>query len=136
MLAVQGDGRGVGGPHLQGEKGQVGLSKAAEHVQQLVRHPVAAGVGLHGDVVNIPLVQHHLEPRVAQHAALLRLGHDKAGLRIKEDLGEHGLAPGGGEALPLQGGDLFDVTAVHGHDVIFHENGTPFRPGSAGPNIS
>ena len=63
-----------------------------------------------------------MEARVAQQAPVLRFSHDKAGLGVEERLGEHGLTPGGGEAFPLQLRDLTDMTAVHRHDGIFHNN--------------
>ena len=81
---------------------------------------MAAGVGLHSNVVNISLIQHYLQARVPQNPSILRFSHNEAGLGIKKGLGEHGLAPGGGEALLLQLGDLGNVAAVHRHDVIFH----------------
>ena len=98
----------------------MGLPEAAEHVQKGIPHPVTAGGLLHGDVVDVALVQHHLETGVAQHAALPVLGDNEAGLGVKERVREHVLAPGRGEALPLQRRDLGDMAPVHGDDDVFH----------------
>ena len=72
----------------------MGLPEAAEHVQKGIPHPVTAGGLLHGDVVDVALVQHHLETGVAQHAALPVLGDNEAGLGVKERVREHVLAQG------------------------------------------
>ena len=134
MLLIQGDSRLVGSTHLQGEESQVYLAKAAEHVQKGAGYPVAASVGFHRHVVNVPLIYNDVQARVAQHVALLILGHDKAGLSIKQGVGQHVLRPGTGEAGLLQPGDLLNVTAVHGNDLIIHikQSPKPFFQAPAG----
>ena len=81
-------------------------------------------IGLYRHVINISLVQHHVESGIAYHPALLVLGHKKAGLRVEEFFLQHGFAPRGGETQLLQLGDLRDVLPGHGDDLVIH-NGSP-----------
>ena len=103
------------------QEGQIDGAEAHEHIQQCGGHAVLAGGFLHGDVVDITLVQHGGQTGVAQHAALAVLGDDEAGGIVIQGVLQLSLAPGGGEALALQLGDLVDMAPIHGYDLVIHK---------------
>ena len=102
------------------EEGQLCLSEADEGGDQLARHALTTVVQRHRHVVDIALVQHGLEPGVAQHRSVLALGGDDDGGVVPQLFQKHFLAPRVGEALPFQRRDLGNVLGGHWGQFVVH----------------